>query len=111
MIVTFSTKRGQLTMQGEPAVRLLVLGGHSGTVPGAILATDLAAFLARLRAALVTQGGEISPALPADTQEPDDRDEDSLRERPVSLHHRAVPFLQLLDTAIANRSDLMWDRA
>ena len=112
MIVKFSTQRGQLTMLGDPAVRLLVLGGHSGTVPGAILDAELPGFLARLRAALATQGGEISPAEPVKTQESDDRDEDSAaRELPISLQHRAVPFLQLLETAIASGSDLMWDRA
>jgi hypothetical protein len=99
-------------MLGDPAVRLLVLGGHSGTVPGAILDTDLPAFLASLRAALATHGGEVSPAESIETQESDYRDEESSpRERPVSLQHRAVPFLQLLETAIASGSDLMWDRA
>ena len=52
MIVKFSTRHGQITMLGEPALRLLVLGGHSGTVPGAILAAELPAFLAQLRARL-----------------------------------------------------------
>ena len=112
MIVKFSTRRGQLTMLGEPAVRLLVLGGHSGTVPGAILDADLPGFLATLRAALATHGDEISPAESIETQPADDRDEESSpRERPVSLQHRAVPFLQLLETAITSGSDLRWDRA
>jgi hypothetical protein len=52
MIVKFSTRYGQLLMQGEPAVTLVKLGGHSGTVPSAILAADLPAFAVKLRAGL-----------------------------------------------------------
>ena len=38
MIVKFSTRAGALTMHGDAAVTLLKAMGHSGTVPGAILA-------------------------------------------------------------------------
>jgi len=43
MIVKFSTRAGALTMHGDAAVALLRSMGHSGTVPGAILAADLPA--------------------------------------------------------------------
>lgn len=109
MLVKFSTRHGQLVMLGEPAVALLRLGGHSGTVPSAVLAADLPAFLERLRSGLERHGDELSPAPPP--PDPDERDDDRPRERPVSLRHRAVPLLEMVQTAISRDSDLMWDRA
>jgi hypothetical protein len=109
MLVKFSTRHGQLVMLDEPAVALLRLGGHSGTVPGAVLAADLPGFLERLRQGLQLHGDELSPAPPP--PDPDRRDEDAPRERPVSLRHRAVPLLDMVQTAIARDSDLMWDKA
>jgi hypothetical protein len=46
MIVKFSTRAGAFVMHGDAAVALLRGMGHSGTVPGAILAADLPAALA-----------------------------------------------------------------
>jgi hypothetical protein len=56
MIVKFSTSIGQLTMHGDAAVALLKGMGHSGTVPGAILAADLPDALAQLQRMLETAG-------------------------------------------------------
>lgn len=112
MLVSFTTRFGHLVMQGEPAVALLRLGGHSGAVPGAILETDLAAFLTQLRAGLQTHGEEFSPAPPA-ASEPQlgDADDDAPKDRPVRLKLRAVPLLEMLETAVRQHSDLMWERA
>jgi hypothetical protein len=112
MLVKFSTRHGQLIMQGEPAVALIRLGGHSGTVPSAVLARDVPAFLDRLRGGLEAHGDEMSPA----PESPPDRaqaeiDGDEPRERPVRLRTRAVPLLEMLDTAVERESDLMWERA
>ena len=110
MIVNFSTKYGQLTMLGEPAVALLKLGGHSGSVPSAILAADLPMFLQRLRDGLASHGEEPSPVLPAEEPK-DERDDHDAQERaPVTLRMRAAPLLAMIETAIARGSDLMWDR-
>lgn len=111
MIVVFSTRHGQLTLLGESAVALLKLAGHSGTVPGAVLAADLPSFLSRLRAGLERHGDELSP-VPTATPAQDDADEDDSRNPPaaVSLRKRAVPLLDMVETAIARGSDLMWER-
>jgi hypothetical protein len=110
MLVKFSTRHGHLVMQGEPAVALLRLGGHSGTVPSAVLAADLPAFATRLRSGLETHGEEPCPA---PEPEPEDRNgqDDEPRERPVKLRLRAVPLLDMIQTAIARGDDLMWDKA
>lgn len=113
MIVTFSTKSGQLTMLGDSAVALARLGGHSGTVPSAVLAADLPQFTQRLRAGLAEHGAEPSPAQ-ATEHSPgpdDDTEEDEVRRPPpVTLKMRAAPLLDMLDTAIAQQSGLMWER-
>jgi hypothetical protein len=111
MLVKFSSRHGQLLMLGESAVSLVKLGGHSGTVPSAVLARDLPAFLARLRAGLEVHGDELSPAPSPVTPSDKDREEDEPRERPISLRLRAVPLLDMIETAIKRESDLMWERA
>jgi Domain of unknown function (DUF1840) len=110
MLVKFSTRFGQLVMQGEPAVALIRLGGHSGSVPSAVLAADLPGFLTKLRAGLELHGDQVSP--PPPDRVPGDAwdDDEEPRERPVQLRLRAVPLLDMLDTAIRQPSDLLWDR-
>lgn len=105
MIVKFSTRAGALTLHGDSAVLLLKAMGHSGTVPGAILAGDLPEALARLRRVLEQQS-QAAPPPPADT----DEDEEREREPPVTLRMRALPLIDMLETAIARDSDLMWER-
>ncbi len=110
MFVKFSTRYGQLLMHGEPAVALVRLGGHSGTVPGAVLAADLPAFATKLRAGLELHGDELSPApTTAEAGRGEDED-DEPRERPIKLRLRAVPLLDMIETAVRQKSDLVWER-
>jgi len=111
MFVKFSTRYGQLLMQDEPAITLVKLGGHSGTVPSAVLHADLPAFTARLRAGLERHGDELSPAPPATETGSGEDEDDEPRERPITLRVRAVPLLDMLDTAIRQQSDLLWEKA
>jgi hypothetical protein len=108
MIVEFTTRFGHLTMLGETAVTLLRMAGHTGTVPGAILAADLPGSLRQLRAALEKSGDLPSPA-PVVPDESADEDDDREREPPVSLRKRAVPLIDMIETAIARGSNLMWE--
>jgi len=111
MIVKFTTQHGQLTLLGDSAVTLLRLGGHSGTVPGAVLAADLPGFLQKLRAGLAAHGEEPSPPQPPrEPTDDDDREGDAEPPAPVTLRMRAAPFVEMVETAIARGSDLMWDR-
>ena len=107
MIVNFSTKFDRLTMFGEPALALLGMLGHSTRVPGPMLASELPAALARLRAALQESGHVPSPAPSA---EPDDPENGRPRERPVDLATRAVPLISMIERPIQGGADLMWDR-
>ncbi|NJD32372.1 MAG: DUF1840 domain-containing protein [Gammaproteobacteria bacterium] len=106
MIVKFSTRFGQLTMHGDAAVALLKAMGHTGSVPGAILAAELPAALEALQRSLATYGDRIASAPP-----PDLDDEEREREPVVTLRMRAVPLIELVQAAVARDSDLMWERA
>ena len=104
MLVTFETQaHANITMFGEVAVTLLKLMGQSGTVPGALLAADVPAALERLRSAVAEQ-----PDLPLDpAREPGAKD--TGEERHVSLGHRALPLIELLEDAAAAGRNVMWD--
>ena len=108
MIVKFSTRAGALTMHGDAAVTLLKAMGHSGTVPGAILEADLPEALALLHRRL-DEEAKAPPAPPPPPGEDEDEDEQE-REPRVTLRMRAVPFIDMVETAIRLGSDLMWER-
>lgn len=98
MLITFHTNAyADITMFGDIGVDLLKRMGHSGTVPGAIVAADVPAALERLRAGITN----------APAQE--DSQTDDKGERPVSLSNRALPLIQLLEAAAADQADVMWD--
>ena len=102
MLVTFRTDvHADILMFGDIAVQLLKLMGHSGTVPGALVAEDVPAALERLRAA---QPAAAPKAADREDAETDDN------EPPVSLAHRALPLIEWLAGAAAARCDVLWDR-
>src|SRR5688572_16614543 len=109
MLVRFSTRFGQLTMFGDAATRLLKLLGHSGAIPGAIVSADLPAALASLRAGIERDGHSPAPEPGAQVPTAEELDADP-RRAPVSLRTRAVPLIELIETAIARGTDLMWER-
>ena len=101
MLVTFSCPaHADITMFGDVAVRLLKLMGHSGTVPGALLAEDVEAALEHLEAAVAAD--EQLPQ-PGESAQGDDD------EPAVSLPHRALPLIELLRAAAKAKCHLMWD--
>ena len=107
MLVTFSCSAyANITMFGDAAVRLLKLMGHSGTVPGALLAADVQAALVRLEAAV--EADKQSPE-PEPEPEPEASAQNEDGEPAVSLSHRALPLLELLTAAAKARCDVMWD--
>ena len=104
MLVTFSCKAyADITMFGNVAVSLLKLMGHSGTVPGALRAADVPRALERLRAGVSAHGDSPAPANDDYTE----REED---EPVVRLSQRALPLIELLEAAVKEECDVMWDR-
>jgi hypothetical protein len=104
MLVTFKTDAyANITMFGDVAVALIRLMGHSGAVPGAVLADDVPAALGRLRAAVAaTPDATLDPGGGAGR----DDDEDGPR---VSLAHRALPLIELLEAAAKRGTDVLWE--
>jgi len=104
MLVTFKTEaHADIIMFGEVAITLIKLMGHSGKVPGALLATDIPAALTRLKAAVAEH-----PDTPLDPTPWEGR-EDENSGRHVSLAHRALPLIELLTTAAARGKHVMWE--
>jgi hypothetical protein len=105
MLITFRTKAyADITMFGEVALTLIRLMGHSGSVPGAILAEDIPEALARLRA-----GAAANPDVPAPG--PRTGRAHDAEEPPVTLSHRALPLIALLEAATRDGCNVMWDSA
>lgn len=102
MLIRFESEVGSLTMFGEPALTLIRMMGHSGTVPSAILAEDVPAALGKLRAAL---DGYVEPPPQAKSA-----DEETEKEW-VPLRRRAFPLIKLLEDAAKSEAAVMWDRA
>lgn len=102
MLVTFSCSAyADITMFGDVAVNLLRLMGHSGTVPGAILAEDVQTALERLVTDI-----QIEQQLPG----PEKSGEKEDGEPVVSLSHRALPLIELLKAAAKTKCNVMWDK-
>ncbi|MDP3704780.1 MAG: DUF1840 domain-containing protein [Legionellaceae bacterium] len=100
MLVTFSCDAYEnITLFGSVAQRLLTMMGHTGTVPGAILASDVPQALMRLQQSLGQEKQRLAANLPSQT------DED---EQEVSLSKRAVPIVALLQAAVKAKCDVMW---
>ncbi len=102
MLVRFDSEVGGFTMFGDPAVQLLKLMGHSGTVPSALLAKDIPAALAKLQAAVA--------ALPPDPAPAQKRPDDDREASKVSLRQRAHPLIELLGRAAQADCDVLWDK-
>ena len=104
MLVTFRTEAyADILMFGDIAVPLLKLMGHSGTVPGALVAEDVPAALERLRTAIAAHQATVPKAA-------EDVEDDAADESPVDLAQRACPLIELLEAAAAAHCDVLWDR-
>jgi hypothetical protein len=102
MLVTFRREvSGEITMFGDVAVTLLKLMGHSGIVPGALLANQIPSALARLKKAIETPDAKGQAA---------DGDDGETKAPRVSLANRAYPLVEMLTAAATEQCDVMWDK-
>jgi hypothetical protein len=103
MLIRFETPAyATITMFGDVAVTLIKLMGHSGAVPGALLAEDVPAALARLKHAVAEHpDATLDPAAPTPS-----KNDDSPH---VSLAHRALPLIELLEAAAREGENVMWE--
>lgn len=104
MLVTFNCEAHEnITMFGDVAVRILKMMDHSGTVPGAILAKDVPAALSQLQGAIEQEKNKPSVTSSKKISVEDDDEEPC-----VSIVHRALPLIELLQSAVNKKCDVMW---
>jgi hypothetical protein len=101
MLITFkSDAYADITLFGDVALQLLKIMGHSGTVPGAILAEDVPAALDRLK-----RGIDVEKSVLASPGNSQDKDPD---DQVVSLTYRALPLIELFTAAAKKNCNVMW---
>lgn len=108
MLVTFESEVGRVTLFGSVAVELIRMMGRSGSIPGALLATEVEDALANLRQALAAEEQAAMAEQKSAGISGEDHEEDD-RARPVSMRQRAFPLITLLEDARREGSDVMWE--
>lgn len=101
MLVKFeSPAHADLLMFGDVAIALLRLMGNSGKVPGALMPQDIPEALANLQAAVTA-----NPERPLNPQRDADQEHEG---QSVTLARRALPLIDLLETALARDTHVIW---
>ena len=99
MLITFKTKSyANIMMFGDVAQKLLKMMDYGVSVPGGIIAQDLPQALNNLQRELESIVDVVEPAGDAEQDQP-----------AVSLHTRALPLIDLMQSAIADQNHLRWE--
>ena len=99
MLITFKTKSyANIMMFGDVAQKLLKMMDYGVSVPGGIIAQDLPQALSNLQRELESIVDVVEPAGDAEQDQP-----------AVSLHTRAMPLIELLQSAIADQNNVRWE--
>ena len=103
MLIKFKTTANypEITMFGEVALKLLKMMGRSGKVPSAINAEDIPAALELLRQRVADADAALEDQPPHEEEEGE--------ERRVSMHNRALPLIEMLETAARGDVPVMWE--
>ena len=99
MLITFKTKSyANITMFGDVGTKMLEMMGYGTSVPGAIISDDVPRALNNLQRGLESVMEIVEPAGDAGDDQP-----------AVSLHTRAVPLVELLQSAIDDENHVRWE--
>ena len=99
MLITFKTQSyANIMMFGDVGLKMLEMMDYGVAVPGAIIAEDVPRALSNLQNRLETLVEVVEPAGEASEGEP-----------AVSLHTRAVPLIELLQSAVADENIVRWE--
>ena len=99
MLITFKTKSyANITMFGEVGLKLLDMMDFGVSVPGAIIAEDVPRALSNLQNRLESVVEVVEPTGEAGDDQP-----------AVSLYTRAVPLIELLQSAVADENIVSWE--
>ncbi|MEZ5452023.1 MAG: DUF1840 domain-containing protein [Thiothrix sp.] len=104
-MIRFTSPAGaSVSMFDKDAKALIRMMGHSGTIPSAIRAEDVADALQKLEDALKTE---------------EENEQATQQERPlaqegeekaVSVNVRAYPLIELLKAAVTKQKNVMWEQ-
>ena len=108
MLIRFKSEVGGFVMFGDMAVKLLHMAGHSGTVPGAIAAEDMAAALVRLEEHVLAQAPSAKEVSGSDNPDEHNNDHDNDGEPEVSMAQRVFPLVELMRHAVAEGCAIQW---
>lgn len=104
MLITFrSDAYENIVMFGDIAQHLLTIMGVSHSLPGAMTAEELPAALNRLQQNIA--GEKNGSTFLKQTRANDEENEPS-----VSLAHRALPLIKMLNAAIQHQCHVRWDK-
>ena len=99
MLITFKTKSyANIIMFGDVGTKMLEMMSFGVSVPGAIIAEDVAQALSNLRRGLESVSEIVEPEGDAGDDQP-----------AVSLNTRALPLMELLQSAIEDENHVHWD--
>jgi len=99
MLITFKTKSyANIMMFGEVALKLLKMMDYGVSVPGGIIAEDVPQALSNMQRQLESVIDVVEPAGDAEDDQP-----------AVSLHTRALPLIELLQSAVADQNNVRWE--
>jgi hypothetical protein len=99
MLITFKTKSyANIVMFGDVGTKLLKMMDFGISVPGAIIAEDVPQALNNLKQGLESVIEIAEPAGEAGDDQP-----------VVSLHTRALPLIELLQSAIDDQNHVNWE--
>jgi hypothetical protein len=99
MPLTFKTKSyANILMMDNIAMKMLEMMGYGCSVPGAITIEDVPVALDNLKAKLAL--------IPQQTNSAGEDDDNQAK---VGLHTRAIPLLELLQAAVADKQLVRWE--
>jgi hypothetical protein len=94
-MIRFTSPAGaSVSMFEKDAKALIRMMGHSGTIPSAIRAEDVATALHQLEAALKTE---------------EEKNQATQQTKPL-VHDAAYPLLELLKAAATKQKNVMWEQ-
>jgi hypothetical protein len=99
-IIFTSNATGNIIMFSDVAEQMLKMMGHSGMIPSAIAAKDVAAALTRLKAAVELSDNQKTVEIGVGANIED--------ESKVSIVNRAFPLIKMLTRAAEEGCDVIW---
>lgn len=109
MLITFTTKvHHDVVMFGDIATVFLRIMGESEQPPGILRGDDINKAATRLRSWLEARAPEKNTDSDSDADAGTDDETPRERQKRVSLQHRALPLLELMDAAARKQTDVIW---